>query len=319
MRKTILAAALGGLMAAGSAAILDASADEYPERPIKVIVPFAAGGMSDGIARVFQKAFQDEGLLNGQALTIINMDGGGGTIGTRATKDADADGYTITLIHLAMLSAKAMGVADYGYEAFEPIAQTGSSCLILATRADTPYQNLEDLFAEARKRPGEIMEAVNIGAVVHIASLILSEPAEVSFRYVQSGGGAKRIQDLIGGHVETAMFSTAEFQSFKDMGIRPLALLADERDPFFLEIPTAKEQGYDVSFCVDNWWFAPEGTPEDRVAKIADALEQAMASEEVRQAFEARTLAPTFLEGEAFLDHIEAVNKRLEVAAQKAK
>ncbi len=304
-------ALLAGLLATPAMA-------EYPERPVKVIVPFATGGMSDGVARVFQKAFQDHELL-AQPLVIINMGGGGATIGSRAAKDADADGQTIMLIHLALLSAEALGVADYGVEAFEPIAQTGSSCLILATTKDAPYQNLEDLFAAAKAKPGEITEAVNIGAVVHIASLILSAPAGVEFRYVQSGGGAKRIQDLIGGHVETAMFSTAEFESFEDLGIRGLALLDDGRDPAFPDIPTAAEQGYDVTFCVDNWWFAPAGTPADRVAALADAFEAAMATDDVKKAFAERTITPTFLRGEALAAHIAEVASAIDEAAAKAK
>ncbi len=310
------------MMTAGVALLAGAFAmpamAEYPEGPVKVIVPFATGGMSDSVARVFQKAFVDHDLLP-EPLTIINMDGGGATIGSRAAKDAEPDGQTIMLMHLALLSAEALGVADYGAEAFEPIAQTGSSCLILATEKDKPYQNLEDLFAAAREKPAELTEAVNIGAVVHIASLILVDPAGVEFRYVQSGGGAKRIQDLIGGHVETAMFSTAEFKSFEELGIRGLALLDDERNPEFPDIPTAAEQGYDVTFCVDNWWFAPAGTAPEKVAVIADALEAAMATDDVKQAFEERTMSPTFLRGDEFAAHIDEVSAAIDKAAAKAK
>lgn len=291
---------------------------DYPERPIKVVVPFAIGGMSDATARLFQMAFQEHDLLP-QPLTIINMDGGGATIGSRAVKEAEADGQTVMLMHLALLSAEALGVADYGAEAFEPVAQTGSSCLILATKNDSPYQTLEDLFEAARARPNEITEAVNIGAVVHIASLILADPAGVSFRYVQSGGGGKRIQDLAGGHVETAMFSTAEFKSFEALGIRGLALLDDERHPDLPDIPTAAEQGYDVSFCVENWWFAPKGTPAQHVEVLADAFEAAMATDDIRDAFREYTITPTFMRGEALAAHIAEVETAIVAAAEKAK
>jgi tripartite-type tricarboxylate transporter receptor subunit TctC len=311
--KTLLAAAVIGAAAMTAA---PAQAD-YPEGPIKVIVPFATGGMSDSTARLFQKAFQDHELLP-QPLTVVNMGGGGATIGSRAAMESEPDGETIMLIHLALLSANALGISDYGAEAFEPIAQTGSSCLILATQNDKPYQTLEDLFEAARAKPDEITEAVNLGAVVHIASLILAEPAGVSFRYVQSGGGAKRIQDLIGGHVETAMFSTAEFKSFKELGIRGLALLADERHPDFPDIPTAREQGYDVTFCVDNWWFAPAGTPPEHVAVLADAFEAAMATDDIKNAFAERTIDPTFLRGDALAQHIQEVKAGIDQAAEKA-
>jgi tripartite-type tricarboxylate transporter receptor subunit TctC len=293
-------------------------AADYPEKPVKVIVPFQTGGMSDTTARIFQKSFERGGHL-GQPLTIVNMGGGGGTIGTRATKEAEADGHTIMLIHLALLSAQAMGVADYGHEAFEPIAQTGSSCLVTAVRADAPYETLEDLFEAARAAPDTIVEAVNIGAVVHIASLILSDPAGTSFRYMQSGGGAKRIQDLVGGHAEVAMFSTSEYKSFQPMGIKALAILAPERHPDFPGLPTAKEQGYDVNFCVDNWWFAPAGTPEDRVEALADAFAKAMEDPEVVGPFEAQTISPTFLRGEELAAHVAEVDAQIQAAAAKAR
>jgi len=292
---------------------------QYPEEPIKVIVPFAAGGMSDGMARLFQRTFEEHDLLP-QPLTVVNQGGGGGTIGTRATMESDADGYTITIIHLAMLSAHALDVADFGHEAFEPIAQTGSACLVIATTTDSPYENLNDLVEAAKERPGEITEAVNIGAVVHIASLVLSEAAGgTEFRYVQSGGGAKRIQDLVGGHVETAMFSTSEFANYEEMGIRGLALLAPERNPALPNVPTAKEQGVDVTFCVDNWWFAPAGTPEARIEVLADAFEEAMETDMVQAALEDRVMAPTFLRGDELEAHIESVNAEIVDAAEKAK
>jgi len=311
-RSIALAAAAGVAMMAGTAAA------QFPEKPVKVIVPFAAGGMSDTTARIFQRSFEKQGHL-GQPLTIVNMDGGGGTIGTRATLEAEPDGHSIMLIHLALLSAHAMGVADYGHEAFEPVAQTGSSCLVTAVRAESPYESLEDLLEAARAAPDTIVEAVNIGAVVHIASLILSDPAGTEFRYMQSGGGAKRIQDLVGGHAEVAMFSTSEYKSFQPMGIKALAILAPERHPEFPDVPTAKEQGYDVTFCVDNWWFAPAGTPGDRVDVLADAFAEAMEDPEVLSAFEAQTITPTYLRGEELAAHIEEVNDLIVSAAAKAK
>lgn len=310
----LIAYAAAALMLATTGAV----AADYPEKPVKVIVPFQAGGMSDTTARIFQRSFEKGGYF-GQPLTIVTMGGGGGTIGTRATMESEADGHTIMLIHLALLSAEAMGVADYGHEAFAPIAQTGSSCLVSAVRADAPYDTLEDLFEAARAAPDTIVEAVNIGAVVHIASLILSDPAGTSFRYMQSGGGAKRIQDLVGGHAEVAMFSTSEYKSFQPMGIKALAILAPERHPDFPDVPTAGEQGYDVTFCVDNWWFAPAGTPEDRVAALADAFAAAMEDPEVVSAFEAQTISPTFLRGDELAAHIAAVDAQIEAAAAKAK
>lgn len=314
--KTI-AFASAAVLALSLGATPPAAAEGFPERPVRLVVPFAPGGMSDTTARIFQRTIEEEGTL-GQPITVINMGGGGATIGSRNVKDSDPDGHTIMLIHLAVLSAHALGVADYGLDAFEPVAQTGSSCLVLTAGAETPYQTLEDVFEAARAAPGTIPEAVNLGAVVHIASLVLADAAGVSFRYVQTGGGAERIQAVMGGHTELSLFSTSEFKSFEPMGIRPLAILQEERHSDFPDIPTAAEQGYDVTFCIDNWWFAPAGTPQDRIDVIADALEAAMDNPAVQEAFASHTLSPTFLRGEALRAHMEAVEADIVAAAAKA-
>jgi putative tricarboxylic transport membrane protein len=122
----------------------------------------------------------------------------------------------------------------------------------------------------------------------------------------------------MGGHTEISLFSTSEFKSFQPMGIRPLAILQAERHADFPEIPTARELGYDVTFCVDNWWFAPAGTPPERVAAIAAALREAMSDPLVQEAFASHTLDPTFLAGEAFADHLERMNADIVAAAAQA-
>ena len=294
------------------------SAAAYPDKPIKVIVPFNPGGMSDTFTRIFQKALKD---VLPQPLVVINMGGAGGAIGSRKVKDSDPDGYTVLNIHVGLLTAAALGATEYGPEAFEPVAQTGTTYVVQCVRKDSPFKTLKDLMEAARAKPDAIKEATNIGAVVHFTSLMLTDAAGgVKLRLVQSGGGANRTRDLLGGHVDTSAFSTTEFKPYYDSGeMRALAILAPERQADFPDVPTAREQGYDVVFGVGIWWFMPKGTPADRVSTFADALEKGMKDPEVQANFKNQTMSPVFKKGEAFKTQIDAEYKAINAMAEKYK
>ena len=113
----------------------------FPRKPIKVVVPFPAGGGSDTFTRIMQTAIRDADLLP-QPLVVINVPGAGGTIGSRRVRDAQADGYTILNLHEGILSSKYSGLVTYGPEAFRPIAATGQSGLVICVRDDSPYRTL---------------------------------------------------------------------------------------------------------------------------------------------------------------------------------
>ena len=198
--------------------------DVYPNRPINLIVPFSAGGGTDTYARVFKKAIDDEGLLP-QPMVIVNIDGAGATIGSRRAKNAKPDGYTLLLLHDAILTAKASGTVNYGPEAFEPVAGTGEVGMVIAVWKDSPYQDLDDLMNAAISKPDTLPFAANIGALTHYAGLQLEaaawdkvgrkqEDRENLFRFVPVGGGSKRFAELKGGHIEVTGFSLEEFSSF---------------------------------------------------------------------------------------------------------
>lgn len=265
---------------------------EYPERPIKIIVPFGPGGGSDTFARILQQAINDDGLLD-QPVVIVNVPGAGATIGSRRAKNARPDGYTILHLHDAILTAKLSGVVPYGTEAFEPIIGTGRVGLLIAVAESSSHQTLGDLVDAAQREPDSVLFAANIGAPSHFAGLMLEEQrAGAAFRYIQSGGGAKRLAALTGGHVDVSAFSTSEYKQFQSAGLRALAYFGAERHPDFPEIPTAREQGLDVLSDNIGFWWAPRGTPRDRRQVIARALERAMQAPKVRQRLDELAIEP---------------------------
>ena len=194
------------------------SGREFPRKPIKVIVPFGAGGGSDTFTRIIQRAVEKNELLPAP-LVVINVPGASGTIGSRRAKNARADGYTILQLHEGILTSKYSGNAPFGPEAFSPIAGTGEMSHVIAVRDDSSYKSILDLTSAAAEEPHSIVFAVGIGAPSHYAGLMLEKAAgDAKFQFTQSGGGAKRFASLLGGHTDVTTFSLAEFLEFRSSG-----------------------------------------------------------------------------------------------------
>jgi tripartite-type tricarboxylate transporter receptor subunit TctC len=275
------------------------TAAQYPDKPIRVIVPFSPGNNVDQIVRIFKKAIEDNKFLP-QPLVVVNVDGASGTVGSRRVKDAEPDGYTFLALHQTILTTAALGRVEYGAEAFESVAGTASECTVTTVAQGAPYKSLADLLKSAQSTPNTLVHAANIGAVSHMIGVMLqgSRPG-ASFRFVQTGGGPENFAALKGGHVATSVFTTSEYLRYKDGGIRALAYLGPERHPLLKDLPTAREQGFDVSFCIQIWWWAPKGTPRDRIDTFAAALEKAAKTPYAIEALEKIANVPSFAKGDA--------------------
>lgn len=293
------------------------SSPEYPERPIKVIVPFAAGGGSDTFVRILQQAIEAENLLP-QPLVVINVPGAGGTIGSRQAKDAPADGYTVLCLHDAMITAKHSGRSDYGPEAFEPIAGTSEVGLVIAVADDAKYRTLKELLDDAANRPDQVVYSANLGAPSHFAGLLLERSCpRAKFRYTQTGGGARRFAALTGGHIQVSAFSIPEYLQFQPAGLRALAVCAEHRHPAAPGVPTAVEQGFDVISTNMQFWWAPQGTPPDRIAAFAEILRRAMQSQTVRDKLAAIHTDNVFLTGPALQRSLSEREARIAAVARR--
>lgn len=314
----VMRSVLVGLCAAAMATQAPTVA-AYPDKPIKIIVPFGAGGNTDGLARMFQKAIQDEKLLS-QPLVILNVKGAGGSIGARRAKDAPADGHTLLLMHIALLSGQASGLIDFGYKDFEPIAATADSCLVTAVMDDSKWDTLPALLDDAKANPDSIIHGANLGAVNHMAGLMMEGANPGSkFRFVQIGGGAANFKALKGRHTNVTHITLAEWSNFRAGGVKALAYLTDKRHPDAPDLPTAKELGYDVNFCLQNWWFAPKGTPRDAIDHMAGVLKKAIATDYVKKVMKDRMNAPTFLGPDELAKKLDEDYSMIAPVAKKAK
>jgi len=274
----------------------------YPARAITLIVPFGEGGETDTFARMIQKAISDHGFLN-QQVVVKNVGGAGATIGSGQARQAEPDGYTMMILHEALITAQASGKVSYGPEAFEPIAASGKTSMIIAVAEDSPYQSLTQLMQAAKETPDELVFAANLGAPVHYAGLILEKDLPgAHFRYTQKGGGAARFEAVIGGHADVSAFSLGEYVSFKEGGLRALAISSEARHPEAPEIPTATEQGFGFVHANMHFWWFPKETSQDKIDFIANVIEKCMATEQVKKQLALRLSNPFVQTGQPMKD-----------------
>jgi tripartite-type tricarboxylate transporter receptor subunit TctC len=282
LRKTI--AAFAAALAFGGTAL----AQDYPTRPITMIIPFAAGGPTDVLGRVVAAKMSD---ILGQQIVIENATGAGGMTGANRVKTSAPDGYMILLgtvgtqAQVQNLSKKPL--YDAGKD-FQPVALLADVPLVLIVRNDLPVNTIKE-FADYAKKNQEKMSFASsgVGAAVHLGTVLLNAALGVNITHVPYRGSAPAMQDLQGGRVDymTEIVSTA-FPQIQGGAVKPIAALAPERIKNLPNVPTAKEGGVDVTAYTWNAIFVPNGTPEPIVKKLNAAAVEAMKSPQVREKLE---------------------------------
>lgn len=302
-----------------------AAAQEWPERPINVVVPFQAGGSTDLVARSFSTAINENDLLP-QPVSVVNV-GGHSSVGARRVLDAKPNGYEFLLHETGLIGAEAAGIIDFGYEDYEPVALTGEICMAILARKDSAYDDLNDLLSSAAKEPDSVVFGVNLGGLNHMSGIMLENNSDAEFRFAQVGGSADNYAALTGGQTDVASVGAAGARNYtmtddgeisSESQVKTLALLADEPDPRLPGVPTAKEQGVDVSFCFGNYWLAPKGTPDEIVSAFADALEEASETDRIQTFYDDTLTTPKFLREAEFADYLDAEAELIHPIAKQA-
>lgn len=321
--KKLLGIAAAAMMATVGAA---GAQGDWPEKPIKLIVPFKAGGTSDQVGRVLQAGVEEQGAL-GQPITIVNV-GGHFSIGSRRVMEADPDGHTFLLIHIALMGGEGTGALDFGWRDFEPVAAAGEFCLAPMVRKDSGIDSVEQLLAKAKAEPDSLIFGANLGAINHMAGIMLQEQEPgAKFRFVQIGGGTANYTALTGAQTNATVLSGAEVVQFTllpdgtpnpDAQIKPLAYTGAERFDGLPDLPTMKELGYDMQFCVKSWVFAPKDTPQEIVDGFAGALEEATETDRYQKFLEEKGFADVFLTGDALQEDLESTWEAIEPIAKLA-
>lgn len=245
---------------------------KWPERPIEIIIPYGAGGDTDFNARAYIEGLSKELGVN---VAASNVTGSGGSIASRQVKDAAPDGYSVLFFHSAINVNEVIGVADFGIDDFKMAAIVARSPgEVITVRADSGFKTLEDMFNYSKAHPGELKVAMDTGTMVHVQSLMMQE-AGFDVSLVDVGGASDRVAALAGGHVDCIINAYGTISDYIENGeFVALAQTNDERSAGYPEVPTAVEQGYDLTLEKHYFFAFPKDTPQEYVDKFAAACEK---------------------------------------------
>ncbi len=274
LKKTLLGAVAALALWTGAA-----FAQAYPTKPVTVIVPFAAGGPTDVIARIVGEHMSK---TLGQQLVIENVVGAGGTTGITRGAQAAPDGYTIMMGHMGTHGAAPALYPNLKYDpakGFEPIGLAAGTPILIVAKKDFPAKDLKEFVAYVKANASKINEAhAGIASVSHTTCLMLTHQLGIKLTEVAYRGTGPALNDLVGGQVDIMCDQIVNLvEQVKGGQIKAYAVATPERSPALPDVPTTKEGGlpeYQVSAW--NALFAPKGTPAPVVAKLTDALSKAL-------------------------------------------
>jgi len=284
----ILKHALTTCLAAGLALTGMAAHANYPDQPIKLIVPYPPGGATDVIGRVVGKAL---GETLGTSVVIDNRSGASGSIGAAEVARAKPDGYTLLLgaltSHSIYQNLYAKNVTYNLGKDFDPVAIVGRVPLVFVTHPSVKVSTLTELITASHKNPdGYTIASAGTGSPQHMASALFGLTANVKMISVPYRGSGPAMTDLVGGQVNTMIDTVPAAQAFiKSGAIKALAVTSASRAPTLPDVPTAKEAGLD-DFEVTSMFglLAPAGTPADRIKLLTDAVQKSLQSKAVQEA-----------------------------------
>jgi len=280
-RPAALALVMIGLAAP---ALHPAAAQSYPDRPIKMIVPFPPGGPIDTMGRLVA---QNLSAALGQQVVIDNRPGAGSTLGTKAVATADPDGYTLLFGSSGSLAVAPALYASFDVDprkAFAPVASVALLPHVLVTAPSLPVRTVADLVAYAKANPGKLNYGAGLGTPPRLLSTLFKVRAGIDIIYVPYKGSAASITDLLGGQTHLTIDGlTGLYPLIRDDRVRALAVARPTRWPALPDVPTLEESGF-PDFVIDAWTgvVAPAGTPPAVIAKLNAAINEGLDSAETK-------------------------------------
>lgn len=285
--KHLLTGALVGMMTlVGSAAL----ADDYPDRPVSVVVSYGAGGATDFQARIVTMVAGNEDVL-GQPIVIINKPGAGGRVGWNwFATEAEADGYTLSAYNVPHFIAQSIGGGvKYSVDSFEPIANWGADPAVFVVAKDSDFNSMADVVSFAKDNPGKLTFS-GAGLLVghHIAALQLEKAAGVKMTYIPTkGGGAAAMKAVIAGDVRGGVNNLSDAYRAREAGdVKILGVFDVKRNEEFLaDVPTLAEQGFDIDDSSVNFRgiMVPKGTPDAVIDMLAEKVPAMFENARVRK------------------------------------
>ena len=280
-----------------------AHAQNYPNRPITLVVPWGAGGGTDATARIFAALLEKD---LGQPVNVVNRTGGNGVVGHSAIATAAPDGYTLGMITVEISMLKHAGLTNLTYADYSPLALVNIDSAGVTVKADAPYKNMDDLVKAIRANPGKYKASgTGQGGIWHLALAgmlrdLKVDPASVG--WVPSNGAGPAMTDLAAGGIDFVTCSLPEARALIEAGkARPLAIMSTEPTPLFPAVPTLKSSvGSDWTVGAWRGLAGPKGLPADVHAKLAAAIKKIHDGKEFRDFMAQRGFGVIYADPDGF-------------------
>ena len=289
--KIIVNAATAAVLLGAAGAV---HSQAFPVKPLRMIVPFAPGGTTDGIARIVANKASE---ILGQQIIVDNRAGAGGNVGTDLVAKAPADGYTIAMVGNSFtVNPSLYKTMPYRQADLVPVVMAGKVPFIMVARPGAPYKTVSELVAYARANPDKVTYASGgSGTIGHLGAHWFTDLAKLKLLHIPYKGGSQAMTDIISGQVDIFFDTLITSTPFLKSGrIQPLFVTTDKRLESFPQVPTAAEAGFaDLGFSAWVGVVAPAGTPKDVVERINRDINTALATPEVRQKLAALGAEPT--------------------------
>lgn len=281
VHRLLLACVCAGL------APIAAHAQKFPDRPVKLVVTYPAGGSSDLMARIMGQKLSE---YWGQPVIIESKPGAAGSIGMEFTARQPNDGYTFVVGNLGPVAVNPL-ITKVPYSMdkdFVPVALTATGPNILVVPANSPYKNLNEILAAARAKPGSLSFGTSgPGSMAHLGGEMIMRQAKVKMNGINYKGGGQAVNDLLAGHIDMMVADALPVsQHIKVNKLRPIAVTSGTRNRNFPDVPTFAEAGLQ-GLVAENWWgvFLPAGTPKPIVDSYHAALVKVMADPDLKAKF----------------------------------
>jgi tripartite-type tricarboxylate transporter receptor subunit TctC len=290
----LLRAACGGLLALAAGA---AHAEWPKDNPIEIVVAFAPGGSTDVMARAMQPFLEKE---LGAKIVIVNKPGASGEIAYTYLSQAKPDGYTFSFINTpGYLSMQVQRKLRYDPKVIRAVARIVDDPSAFVVKADSPFKTLKDLAAHAKANPRKVfIGSSGVGTDDHLAMILLELAADVVLTHVPFSGASETRTNLLGGHITVGGLNVSEFGDGDAKSFRPLVLFSDKRSPEAPDVPTAKEQGFDIFMSSERGLAAHRDVPVDIRARFAAAVKRVVEDPEFVAKAKQLSLPLAYLSGE---------------------
>jgi len=295
------------LITAGLLMSMGTMAADYPSKNIRLIVPFGAGGGTDAVGRTLANSAKD---ILGTSISVMNRTGGAGAVGMSFGANQRADGYTLTVVTREIASLPQMGLMQNTADDFKLIRMVNLDPAVILVPADSPFNTVNDLIAEAKAKPGKVKFASTAAPNFYLMTLEKSQG--IKLNAVPYNGSSEAIPSVLGHHTAVTMVTPGEaIAQLRSGQLKALGVMSEERISYIPDVPTLKEQGVDA---VTGTWRgigAPKKTPDAIIEKLGNAFDQAMASPEFKEfmAKGAMTIHP--LKAQEFTDFVKQDEKEL--------